>query len=214
MNKRTILFILAAVFLTTFCFSQTAKVDAWEQKINKERQPPEKVMDAIGLKAGMTIGEIGCGRGRYTVHLAKRVGNNGKVYASDIDNKALDYLRERCKLNNIKNIKIILGKEDDALLPENKLDMAVMVWVYHMIPNPVPLLKNLKKSLKPGATLVILDPPDSEINTEMKEMGIKMDPKYPTIKSRIEHGAKQAGFKMVKVLTFLPKDGIYILKIK
>ena len=58
--------------------AQTKRVADWEKSINSERQPPEKVMDAIGVKPGMVISEIGAGRGRYTVHLASRVGEEGK----------------------------------------------------------------------------------------------------------------------------------------
>lgn len=193
---------------------QSRRIERWEKKINEERQPPEKVMDAIGIKPGMIIGEVGAGRGRYTVHLAHRVGSEGKIYANDIDEKALSYLRERCRRNNIQNIETILGKVDDPLFPERSLDMVIMVWVYHMLEKPIPLMKNLRSSLKPGATVVILDPPDEEIDEEIKELKGKLDPDRPTIKERIEKGGAEAGFELVRIETFLPKDTIYILKVK
>ena len=193
---------------------QSTRVEAWEKKINEERQPPEEVMDAIGVRPDMIIGEVGAGRGRYTVHLASRVGHSGKIYANDISEDALAYLRQRCERDNIQNIEIILGEVDDPLFPDGSLDMAIMVWVYHMLEKPVPLLKNLKPSLKPGATLVILDPPDEEIDDEIKHMGGTLDPDRPTIKERIEKGGAEAGFELVQTLTFLPKDTIYILKVK
>ena len=192
--------------------AQTKRVADWEKRINTERQPPEKVMDSIGVKTGMVISEIGAGRGRYTVHLASRVGEKGKILANDIDEKAIDYLKERCRYHKIPNIEIILGKEEDPLFPKQSLDMAIMVWVYHMLDKPVPILKNLKPSLKPGATLVLLEPPDYEIDEEMKHMGRKLDP--PTLKARIEKGAKESGFELVQVETFLPKDVLYILKVR
>jgi tRNA A58 N-methylase Trm61 len=193
---------------------QSRRIERWEKKINEERQPPEKVMDAIGVKPGMIIGEVGAGRGRYTVHLAHRVGSKGKIYANDIDENALSYLRERCRHNNIQNIETILGKVDDPLFPERSLDMVIMVWVYHMLEKPIPLMKNLRPSLKPGATVVILDPPDEEIDEEIKELKGKLDPDRPTIKERIEKGGEEAGFELVRIETFLPEDTIYILKVK
>jgi ubiquinone/menaquinone biosynthesis C-methylase UbiE len=215
------LFLFSVLFISTIFISQTEnydtqskRIEAWEKRINDERQPPEQVMDAIGVVPGMIIGEIGAGRGRYTVHLASRVGNEGKIYANDIDKDALEYLRQRCRHNNIQNIETILGEEVDPLFPEQTLDMAIMVWVYHMLDRPVPLLKNLKFGLKPGATLVILDPPDEEIDAEIKQMKGKLDPDRLTIKERIETGADEAGFELVRMETFLPKDTIYILKIK
>ena len=89
-----------------------------------------------------------------------------------------------------------------------------MVWVYHMLDQPLSILKNLKHSLKPGATVVILDPPDAEIDEEIKMDTGKFDPNRPTIKERIETGAAATGYKVVKILTFLPKDTIYILQVK
>jgi ubiquinone/menaquinone biosynthesis C-methylase UbiE len=186
----------------------------WEQSINEKLQPPEKVMDSIGVKTGMTIGEIGAGHGRYTVHLAHRVGHKGKIFANDIDKNALSILRERCQQENIVNVETILGKEDDPLFPEKSLDMAFMVWVFHGLDKPGPLFKNLKSGLKPGAPLVIIDPIDSEIDMEREYAGEKIDPNRLTIKERVEKAAGEAGFEVIKVDTFLPKDYIFILKVK
>ena len=66
----------------------------WEKQLTA-RQQPEKIMDVIGLKPGMVVGEIGAGDGRFTVHLAKRVGPVGRVFANDIDDRALAELRDR-----------------------------------------------------------------------------------------------------------------------
>ncbi len=186
----------------------------WENSINKKLQPPEQVMGAIGVKPGMTIGEIGAGHGRYTVHLARRVGNGGKILANDIDKNALAVLRQRCQRENILNVETILGQETDPLFPENSLDMAFMVWVFHGLDKPGPLLKNLKPGLKPGARLIIIDPVDSEIDMEREFAGEKIDPRRPTIRERIEKAAGEAGFEIIRVETFLPKDYIFILQVK
>ncbi len=62
-------------------------------------------MSAVGVTAGMVIGELGAGRGRYTMHLARRVGDRGKVYANDIDAEALDFLRYRCQRERLPTSK-------------------------------------------------------------------------------------------------------------
>jgi ubiquinone/menaquinone biosynthesis C-methylase UbiE len=186
----------------------------WENSINEKLQPPEKVMDAVGVKPGMIIGEIGAGHGRYTVHLARRVGHRGNIFANDIDKDALSILRERCQRENIVNVETILGKEDNPLFPEKSLDMAFMVWVFHGLHKPGPLFRNLKSSLKPGAPLVIVDPIDSEIDMEREFAGEEIDPNRPTIKERIEKAAGEAGFGIIRIETFLPKDYIFILQVK
>ncbi len=112
-------FLILAVFLAVFAFGASAQSelsDYWE-KADNERQPPDQVMDALGIKPGMVIGEVGAGRGRYTVLLASRVGPAGKVYAEDINSSSLDYLRERLKKAEISNTEVILGEVNDPSFP-------------------------------------------------------------------------------------------------
>ncbi|MFC2168249.1 class I SAM-dependent methyltransferase [Acidobacteriota bacterium] len=222
MNLKNFIVFVLLVLMTSPNFpsrlysnlDQDVRVEEWEKRINETRQPPEHVMNSVGVKQGMIIGEVGAGRGRYTVHLANRVGNSGKVYANDINKNALSYLQNRCIRDSIHNIETILGKVDDPLFPDKALDMVFMVWVYHMLEQPISLLKNLRTSLKKGATVVIIDPPDEEIDAEIKSMKGSLDPNRPTIKQRIENGASEAGFKIVRIETFLPKDSIYILELR
>jgi ubiquinone/menaquinone biosynthesis C-methylase UbiE len=74
-------------------------------------------MDEIGVKEGMTVADVGIGDGYFTFHLAERVGNDGKVFSCDIDNRALQVIRDKCAKKGIQNISVILGKEDDPLIP-------------------------------------------------------------------------------------------------
>jgi len=210
-NLSTNLFVIAFQLISVGLSGQTAIEEPWEVQIN-ERQPPAKVMQAIGVKPGMIIGEIGAGRGRYTVFLAKETGSSGRVYANDIDEVSLAYLRGRCRRLGITNVETITGIIDDPLLPEKSLDMAIMVLVYHMLENPDILLENIKKSLKPGGTLVILDPSDKEIDREFGIDRSKPDVKVPTIRERIDKSARAAGYEVIRVETFLPSDLIFILE--
>ncbi len=175
----------------------------WEQA-NNERQPPDRVMDAVGVKPGMVIGEVGAGRGRYTLPLARRVGPAGRVLANDIDEDALAVLKSRCREEGLSQVDIVLGLEDDPRFPSQALDMVVMVWVYHHIESAVPFLRNLKSSLKPGATVVILDP--------AYERTKEKDSDRPSTRASVEREARQAGFELVRVDGFLPRDDIFILR--
>ena len=199
------------LIITIGLFAQDEISEPWEKGIN-QRQPPAIVFNAIGVRSGMTIGEIGAGRGRYTVLLASKVGQTGKVYANDIDESSLAYLRGRCRRLNLTNVETIVGEMDNPLFTNNSLDMAIMVLVYHMIENPDNLLINIKKSLKPGSKLVILDPHDEEIDREFKIDRSKSDSKIPTITERIQNSANVAGYKLIKIDTTLPHDYIFILE--
>ncbi len=190
--------------------AQTDLSEGWEINATA-RQSPDKVMKAIGVKPGMHIGEIGAGRGRYTVYLAREVGPDGKIFANDIKDEGLRYIETRCKKLGLNNVETILGKKDDPLFSDNSLDMAIMVWVYHMIDKPDELLKNLRSSLKPGALLVILDPMDDEIDAEFNIDRCTLGG-VPTIKERVEKSARVCGFELLRTETFLPQDYIFILK--
>ena len=166
-------------------------------------QPPEKIMDAIGLKPGMVIGEVGAGWGRFTVHLARRVGDKGLVYANDIDKGALALLEQRAKTSGLDNIRTILGEVHDPLFPPASLDMAFMINVYNAFENPVRFLRNIAPALKTGGTLaIVLDDPAKSGGESARSA---------TREQFLAHVDK-AGYKVVKEETFLERDGLYVLR--
>jgi len=177
-----------------------------EERNGNELQPPDKVMDAAGVRAGMVIGEVGSGKGRYTVYLARRVGPKGKVYANDIDENSLAFLRDRCLKQGLNNVETVLGTTDNPGFPMGQLDMVFMTWVYHHLEHPVTLLRNLIPSLKPGGTVVIVDP------DPIKNRGGKS----PENRSpdQIRRDAAAAGFEVVRIETFLKLDNLYVLKVR
>jgi ubiquinone/menaquinone biosynthesis C-methylase UbiE len=202
---KTITFITVMVFAGSWislAAPQNDGPDAWEQRWNT-LQPPDKVMDAIGVKAGMMVGEVGAGRGRYAVKMAERVGPIGKIYANDIAPGKLSYLNYRCKRDNITNIETILGTVTDPRLPKGKLDFVYFINTYHHVEKPVELMKNIIPALKPGGLLVIIEHAPEKATS----MGHHSTPKETVLQQ-----AKEAGFKMVRLETFLEYDNIYILK--
>ena len=178
-------------------------IEGWERGLNS-RQPPVKIMNAIGLKPGMVIGEVGAGTGRMTMWLAERVGNAGKVYANDIDEEALEHLRERYERDGFKNIEIIFGEVEDPKLPADALDIVFMINVYHHLDNPVPLIRNLLPSLKPDGILAIV-----ECDPDKVDWGAEHG---CASKENMEKDLEEAGFEIVRVETFLNEDNIYIAK--
>jgi ubiquinone/menaquinone biosynthesis C-methylase UbiE len=160
MKIRGVVFCLVVWLLSfvaqAFPQDRPFQVEDWERRLN-ERQPPVPIMDAIDLKPGMAVGEVGAGTGRMTMWLADRVGVSGKVYANDIDKESLERLRERSRADGFENIEILLGEDDDPKLPAGVLDMVFMINVYHHLDDPLPLIKNIRPGLKPGGRLVIVE---------------------------------------------------------
>jgi len=194
--KRLSAFLLV-ICLAVFVGSIFASRDDWQQ--------PEKVMDVIGVRPGMVIGEPGAGRGYFTFKLSKRVGNKGLIYANDISDNVLDDIRDRCEQDGITNIKTILGELEDPLFPKRRMDMIIMVYVFHDLEKPVEFLRNLKPSMKLGAKLVLLE-------REPEKSDKPYDKSHFYSQEKILRLVKEAGYKLVKIETFLPRDTIYILR--
>jgi SAM-dependent methyltransferase len=183
--------------------SRSFQVEDWEKALNK-RQPPIKIMDAMGIKQGMTIGEVGAGTGRMTMWLAERVGENGRIYANDIDRSSLEHLRNRCKRDGFKNVETIVGRMNDPAFLENSLDIAFMINVYHHLSDPVPLLRNILPGLKAGGRLAIVEcDPDKVTWGEEHGCARQVD---------MIEDLKKAGFEVVRIETFLDEDSLYIAK--
>lgn len=180
---------------------QAQSLEDWE-KGTFETQPPEQVMDAAGIESGMVIGEVGAGHGRFTVLLARRVGPEGRILANDIDAGSLEFLRERCEDAGISNVETILGEVDDPLFPEATLDMVFMVATYHWFEQPVAMLKNILPALKPGATVVLVEP-DPVRGPGGPDHGVSAE--------RLRREASEAGFELVRTETFLPEDLFFVL---
>ncbi|MCP5047774.1 MAG: class I SAM-dependent methyltransferase [bacterium] len=162
-----------------------------------------KLFKVIGIKPGMVIGEPGAGEGYFTFKLAREVGPAGKIYANDIDDSKLDTIKEKVRKKGFKNVVTIKGEEEDPLFPEAQLDMVFMSYMLHHIDDPVTFLKNLKASFKPNAPLVILaSDPGKNSDTSGHFLG----------KEELMKTVQAAGYTLVRLETFLPKDNIYIYR--
>jgi ubiquinone/menaquinone biosynthesis C-methylase UbiE len=207
MKRQVFLILLSVLFASPVILSQEKRipVEPYEERANAQHRPKE-LMDIIGLKEGMVIADIGAGRGRMTVWFADRVGAKGKVYANDIDRSSLDYLENRCRKNNITNVKTILGKVDDPLLPAGEVDIAFMVSVYHHLEKPVELLKNTIPSLKNDGVLVIVERDPVKTGQISSESTSRED---------LIGKAAEAGYQFIKFDTaLLERDNIYFFRVK
>lgn len=116
-----------------------------------------KVIAFAGVRAGMTVVDIGAGDGYYVARLSPIVGAKGKVIGEDIMPTYLDLLRDRLKADNLQNAEAVLGTPADPMLAPRSIDAAFMIHMYHEITRPYELLWNLSRALKPGASVAILD---------------------------------------------------------
>jgi ubiquinone/menaquinone biosynthesis C-methylase UbiE len=175
------LFAIAAAILGGTAFAQVDKnrlaQEAARDAQANEHQPPGKIMEIIGLAPGMSIAEIGAGRGRVVIHLADRVGPNGKVYAEDIDADRLRDLMERCRRIGFTNVEVILGAVTDPKLPAGASDLILIVGSYQHFADPLTLMRNARAALKKNGRVAIVDrfaEKDSQDNVSEKTMLTQM----------------------------------------
>jgi len=152
----------------------------------------------------MTVCDMGCGDGYYTMELAKRVGPTGKVIAVDIQPEMLQELSRRCERNNLKNVEMILGLPHDPKLPTGKIDLILMVDVYHEFSNPVEMLTSMRESLKPTGRIALV-----EFRGEDPQVPIK--PEHKMTKKQILKEYEANAFRLVDQYDRLPWQHLMFL---
>lgn len=134
----------------------TGDLSIFETAGRDERLQINRVMDILGITPGKNVADIGAGSGWFTVRAARRV-ESGTVYAVDINPEAIRYIDDRVKKEHLSNVKAILSRADDPLLPPNSIDAVLLLKTYHEVANPNMLLRNLRPALRPGAKVGIID---------------------------------------------------------
>lgn len=152
-----------------------------------------RVMDILGIVPGKSVADIGAGSGFFTVLAARRVGNKGMVYAVDINPEAIQYIEARLKKEDLHNVKTVLGREDDPLLPA-AVDAVLLLKTYHEVAEPRVLFRNLRHSLTKDAKVGVIDR-----NGNGTDHGVGRDV--------VVREMKEAGYRLVQQEDFV-KDGM------
>jgi ubiquinone/menaquinone biosynthesis C-methylase UbiE len=182
---------------------QIAQTMHWlgaEWLIRNEREREERcslMLTSLGVKPGMTVCDMGCGNGFYTLQLAKMVGEKGRVYAVDIQPEMLKLLQQRADKAGLKNIVPVQGELWDPKLPPGKIDLILLVDVYHEFSHPVQMLAGMRAALAPGGNAVLV-----EYRGEDPEVPIK--PLHKMTKDQIKMEWLPNGFKLAKEFDKLP----------
>ncbi len=135
----------------------TGSLSIFEDAKREEKLQINRVMDILRIKEGARVADIGAGSGWFTVRAARRVGAAGAVYAVEINREYLKHIEERAAREGLANVRAVLGREDDPLLPAAGVDAVLILKTYHEIAEPIRLLRNLRRSLAAGALVGIID---------------------------------------------------------
>ncbi|HEV8717064.1 MAG TPA: methyltransferase domain-containing protein [Candidatus Binatia bacterium] len=178
----------------------------WLERPDREAtEQPEKVLDALKIAPGSTVADIGSGTGYFSLRLAKRVGPQGRVLATDIQPQMLALLDENRRAAGTRNIEPILCTPTDAKLPAGQLDLALMVDVYHELAYPEETMAQVRRALKPDGRLVLV-----EYRGEDASVPIKPEHKMTLAQVRAE--IEPMGFQVQEVLEFLAYQRVIVFK--
>lgn len=170
----------------------------WLVRATREREERcSMVLANLGLKPNMTVCDMGCGNGFYAIPIAKLLGESGRVLAVDIQPEMLVLLRDRMESENVQNITPILGSVDEPRLPENSVDLFLMVDVYHEFSYPEQMLAAIHRALKPDGLIVLV-----EFRAEDDKVPIK--PEHKMSREQIEKEMTANGFQFAKSFDRLP----------
>ena len=131
---------------------------------------PDLLIEALHLKAGDSVADIGAGSGYYSWRIAEKVGTNGIVYAVDIQQEMLDILAKKMSERRIANVKGKLGTEKDPKLARESIDLALLVDVYHEFEYPYEMMREICAALKPGGRVVFVEFRAEDPDVPIKEV--------------------------------------------
>lgn len=129
-----------------------------ERPEREEQERTDLLVQALALKPGQVVADIGAGSGYFSWRFAQLVGEKGKVLAVDIQPEMLELLMAQMRRRGVAGIvEPILGAEDDPKLPETSIDLIILIDVYHELEFPFEMTRAMVKALKPGGRLVLVE---------------------------------------------------------
>lgn len=182
-------------------------IGALEDPKRDAYQKPHEVLTALGLKRGEVIADIGAGSGYFTFRLSHFVGEKGKIYAVDVSPEMILYINRRIRELKVNNVVSVLADPDDPLLPDRSVNRFFFSDSWHHIENQTKYLSLMKRMLKPGGEVVMID-------FQKKELPVGPPPEMRIAREDLIKQMEQNGFRLVQEHTFLPYQYFLIFKPK
>ena len=212
-NRHVLQIILGVLVLSLTLGAQQqrkpAPVMTWQgadwlvrpERIKEER--PDEMLAALDIRPGSVVADVGAGVGYHVVRLAGIVGPAGRVIANDIQPEMLEMLGDNVKRMGLTNVDVVLGDVDDPKLPEGKVDLVLMVDVYHEFSDPAAMMTKIKKALKPGGRVVLVE-------FRKEDPKVPIQPLHKMSAPEVRAELEPLGFRFQKLLDFLPWQHILI----
>lgn len=172
-------------------------IGALEDPKRDTYQKPQQVMMALGLRPGEVIADIGAGSGYFTFRLAHHVGDKGKVYAVDVSPDMILYINHRIRELNVNNVVSVLADPDDPLLPDLSVNRFFFSESWHHIENQKKYLSLVKRMLKPGGEIVMID-------FHKRDLPVGPPTQMKIAREDLIKQMENNGFRLTKEHAFLP----------
>jgi SAM-dependent methyltransferase len=176
----------------------------WLDRPQRETEEhPEVVIDALELREGEVVADLGAGSGFFTFRIAPKVGKTGKVLAVDIQEEMLDAIRQRAAALKLTNVEEIRDTETDPELPADGVDVVLMVDVYHEISYPYEVMTKVRESLRPDGRVVFVEYRKEDPKVPIKEV-------HKMSVAQLDREMAVVGLKRVRTVETLPLQHIVI----
>jgi ubiquinone/menaquinone biosynthesis C-methylase UbiE len=169
-----------------------------------KEENPEAALDALDIRPGMVVADVGAGTGYMSLRLAKRVGPAGRVYANDLQPEMLRRLRDNAAQAGLANIETVQGDEADPRLPAGRMDLVLLVDVYHEFSKPRQMIDKIREALRPTGRLVLLEYRKEDPNVPIRE-------EHKMTVAEVKAELEPQGLVLSQVIETLPRQHILIL---
>jgi ubiquinone/menaquinone biosynthesis C-methylase UbiE len=172
-------------------------VERWKKGFESEDREVyrkrNEILAATGVAPGMAVADVGAGTGLFTMLFARAVIPGGRIYAVDISPAFLEHIRERAKAERLDNVTAVLTRGTDTELAEGSVDLVYACDTYHHFEQPEQTLQSIKRALRPGGRMVVIDFEKIPGQTHQQRMHHVRADKSATVKE-----IEAAGFRFVE----------------
>jgi ubiquinone/menaquinone biosynthesis C-methylase UbiE len=178
----------------------------WLERPERETEErPQLVIDALEIKPGQTIADLGAGSGYYTFRIAPLVGEQGRVLAIDVEPRMLRIISDRAKRAGTANVTTVLSTPSDPNLEPNSVDLLFMVDVYHELEFPFEMLTRVREALKPGGRVALIE-------YRAEDPAVMIKPVHKMSERQIIRELTAAGFRHQKTVRTLPLQHLVLFQ--
>jgi predicted methyltransferase len=178
----------------------------WLERAEREtEEQPQLVIDALEIKPGQTIADLGAGSGYYSFRIAPLVGPTGKVLAVDIEPTMLDAIAQRASREHVANITTVRSSVRDPKLAPHSVDLLFMVDVYHELEYPYEVMSKVREALKPGGRVALIE-------YRAEDPAVMIKPVHKMSERQVRREMQAAGFRHVQTVHTLPLQHLMIFE--